>query len=470
MNRFRGSLIALVVVVAVGAAWWINQEPPPEPEPEPEQIFTFEKEDLIGIRVERPGDVIELVKEEGTWTVVGDTWKPSRSMIRRIGHQIHDLQARATVATDVERQEFAQYGLGPEAIHVQLTLEGGRTIGFRAGDPNPTSVSWYLKPDGSDAVYIVKKAAIDYYRLDLSEFREKRFASLDADEADRIEAVVDGRRLALHRTGAKAWRMTEPVEQDAARSEVRTMLGRVAALKAQAFVEDEPQDLSKYGLDAPAHEVTIGLSTGETVTLKIGDTLPDTDPVHAYLYRVEDRAVYEARVGFLDAYRLDVADYRKRELLGRSEDEVTALVVRKGDQELTLSRTVDGWRWPDGAVIPGSTPRRLAEGAAEFRVMTFVDDKPPAEVGLDEPSLRLQLAFGEERHVIEVGDHYEIELDQSMVDKRFYARLDGGEVVEIDQGLDEVADDLFREYGRKREKDLEKRLEDAAALDTAAGG
>lgn len=463
MRRFNGTFAAFFALLLVAAVYvWVTdpfaeglrEDPTPE-------LFRFEKEDLVGIEVVRPDATVALRKVDAEWVVVGESWRPSRSMVRRVAHQIHDLTARAVVAENPE--DFTLYGVGEGAIQVTLDLADGRQVKFLAGDPNPTSVSWYVRPIPGEAVFVVKKAAVDYYRLSLEEFRERRFAWLDADEADRIESEIDGRKLAFHRTGPRIWRMTEPAEMDAAIDEIRTMLGRTGALKASSFVKDQPEpaDLAPYGLESPEGRVRIAMSGGETITLLVGSVVPGSDPQERYVLRVEDDAIYTARDGFLEAFTLPLDRYRNRDVLGRHEWDVQGYVATKGGESIAIERTSDGWRWPDGAAVPGSTPARVAGRAAEIEAKAFHDPGGPASAGangrafgLDPPFATVELRFEEGSRTVFVGAELEVDGE-----KRRYTQVDGDPVVyEVDAQVASVIEDLFREYGRKRERDADKRI------------
>ncbi len=461
LRRFRGAIAAGAVFVVVGGGWWASRvlDAGPPPVAAAPELFRFEKEALIGVRVVRADTTLELVLVDGAWTVVGSDWRPSRSMVRRVAHQLHDLTARATVATPSDEAEFAKFGLGEGAIRVTLTLEDGRTVEFEAGDPNPSSVSWYIRPIPGDAVYVVKKSALDYYRLGLDEFRERRFAWLEADEADLIDATVDGRRITFERVDPKRWRQTVPVVQAASREEVRTMLGRTGALKAFAFVADhpDPATMALYGLDQPVAEVRIGIETGETVTVRVGAPVPDppeNEPAMRYAYRVEDDAIYTTREGFLEAFRLPIEQYRQRDVLGRHEWDMTELTAERDGASIRVFRTTDGWRWDDGTPVPGSTPRRLAERAADPKALAFHDGGAPPGAGLDPPFARIAMTFEDGVQVLEVGEAIE-----GGEERRRYVRVVGDPTVyEVEGSIGSVVEDLVREHGRKLERDAEKRV------------
>ena len=247
MKAFRGTLIAAgALLLVVGLVWWLDPAPEQTRVVEALPLFTFEKPELVRVFIHRAEDQLVLAEQEdGSWLVEGPDWPASRSMVNRVKHQIHDLAARATVIQEPEAPEL--YGLGENAIKVELFFRDGEQLSFLAGDPNPSAVSFYIQPlTGSSAdgsVYTVKKSALDYYSLDPEEFRERRFATHDANDADRIEASLpEGRRLVLQRTGTYQWQLEEPHNQPASREEVRRLLGRVTALKARSFVEDHPED------------------------------------------------------------------------------------------------------------------------------------------------------------------------------------------------------------------------------------
>ena len=61
------------------------------------------------------------------------------TMVNRIKHQLHDLSSRARVVENPENPDL--FGLGENAIFVDIDLSSGRRISFKAGDPNPTAVS-----------------------------------------------------------------------------------------------------------------------------------------------------------------------------------------------------------------------------------------------------------------------------------------------------------------------------------------
>ena len=460
LRRFRGAGIAMLALVALIVAGWVSGVWPsggPAISDTPEAIFRFEKEDMVGFKIVRPDQVIEMRRDGEVWSAVGHPWRPSSAMVRRGAHQLHDLTARATVVDHPE--DYGLYGLGDGAIAVEITLREGTVLAFQAGDPNPTSVSYYLRPTPGDRVYVVKKSAVDFYRSDLTAYREDKFATFDANEVDALVAEVGQTTLAMERTGEYTWHMSSPIEQEASREKVRMMLGRISAMKAQAFVEDGPKNLAPYGLDVPAAKVTIRLSTSGPVTVWLGDSIPDSDPPQRFAFRVEDDAVYAVKDGMLDSFTLPIEEYRKRILLGKHEWQVTAMVVSLNGESIPVEKNADDWRWPDGQAIPGSTPKRVAGRAADVRAVGFHDD-PPTDAAVQPSMGRVEMVFDDgTRAAVTLGRSWEIP-GEERIEERQYARIDGDPTLyEVDGQLTSVIEDLHREYRRKVKRDAEKTLD-----------
>ncbi len=478
MKAFRGTLIAAVVLaVVLGLVWWLD---PGIDEPvvtEDAPLFRFEKPELVRVVIHRPdGELVLAELEDGSWIVEGPGWPAARSMVNRVKHQIHDLSARATVIQDPEAPEL--YGLGENAIRVELFFRDGEQLAFLAGDPNPSAVSFYVQPLTGDAaggtVYTVKKSAMDYYSLDPAEFRERRFATHDANDADRIEAELPGgQRLVLQRTGPYHWQLEEPIQYPASREEVRRLLGRVTALKARTFVEDHPQDMVKYGLDDPRAHILIKFASRDPIDLTIGEQAEVDDSIgrprtYAFMKLADDFTVYSAPDDLLDDYLIDPQELRLEKFMRMRVGEVTDVVVDLypiPDDDLegsvVMMYRADKWLWGDGVPVPGSTPSRVALRAAEIQAESIEAEEAGdgARYGFDSPRLTIQLTdkTGAVRTLI-VGDETEAEIDPEGRElRRHFARCDDHPTVYIvSDGVVDVAEDAVREYQRKAGHDADK--------------
>jgi hypothetical protein len=479
MKAFRGTMLAAIALVALAVVVFLVKPDllKPEQDDGPPRIFEFEKHEVVKVEVNKPGDdAVVLVEKDGQWTIEGTGYEAGRSMVNRVKHQLHDLTARATVVENPESPEL--YGLGDNAIEVTLTLRDGETLGFLAGDPNPSSVSYYIQPFGGDTVYTVKKSAVDYYSLTLDEFRERRFATFDSKDVNRFTALLDiegaPEKLDVERTGDREWQLHAPVEMAANDDRVRRLIGRVNALKARDFVEVPPAEraarLAEMGLDAPRADITLRFGAREPLRVRVGADAPATSRFEelAYMLLDDEDTVYVARRGMLDEFTQDPAELRNRrvvELKAADVVAVDAVLVPDGDDDLEGEHGVryaaERWFWADGVPFAGSTAERVASSLAELQVDEFISDEPGnlAAYGLDTPVARVVLSDekGNEK-VVRIGAEGEPLVDpEGNARPRRYLSIEGeASVYLVGERTLSVVKDLIREGNRKAKKDAEK--------------
>jgi len=474
MKTFRGSLLAISIMVVLAAViMWQRPTLFAPTVSEGAQIFSFEKHELMRVAVERPDDdTVVLVERDGQWVIEGSGHQAGRSMVNRVKHQIHDLTARAVVVDTPDKPEL--FGLGNHATLVTLTLRDGREIVFRVGDPNPTSVSYYLQPAGSDVIFTVQKAAVDYYSLTLDEFRERRFSTFDSKDVVAFTAKVDlpdaQYELTMDRIGPRQWNMTSPINMSADNDHARRLLGRVSALKAVRFETRDPELFESQGLDRPRVDMEIRFSSRPPIRIRVGADAPRDSRFDAlaYVLKDDDDTLYVARSGMLETFAKDPATLRNRRVVKVEADDVVAIDAVLADSpeasvhgDAGVRYAAEQWVWKDGVPVSGSTPKRVARRFAELEVEEFVENPSDewTRYGLAEPYARVVLRNREDgQRVIRIGGAGPSAKDSEGHSRdRFYASVEGEDGVYIvHSGLVEVVRDLVRESNRKDARDAEK--------------
>lgn len=478
MKAFRGTLIAALLLAGVGGAWLALRPAVVETTTgEGQRLLTFEKHELVKVNVHRPDatDVV-LVEDNGKWTIEGTDFVAGRSMVNRFKHQLHDLTARATVVDAPEQPEL--YGLGDNAVRISLELRDGRTLAFEAGDPNPTSVSYYIRPVPGDTIFTVKKSAVDFATLTLDEFRERRFASFDSKDATRYQATLqlEGAPavIDIERIGDRQWQMHAPEEMSANDDRIRRLLGRVSALKAKDFIElgDKPDAavLVKYGLDKPRADLTIGFASRDPLHLLVGADAPSDNRLEelAYMMFGGDDTIYVAKRGMLDEFVSPLEEYRNRRvvrMLAADVVEVEAILRKEEGEDLegrhAAVMSAGDWMWSDGVPYSGSTAERVAKTVAELEVETFFEDAPSdlGPYGLDNPVARVILRDKDQNErVVLIGNKGEPRVDgEGNSQPRRFVSIEGAEpIYVVDERVVRVIHDLIREGNRKAKRDAEK--------------
>ena len=474
MKAFRGSALSMALLLVVAAVvWWLRPTFFAPAVQEGATIFSFEKHELVRVEVDRPdGGSVVLVEKDGEWIIEATGYQAGRSMVNRVKHQIHDLTARAVVVESPENLEL--FGLGDNAISVRLSLRGGRDIAFKVGDPNPTSVSYYIQPEGQGSVFTVQKAAVDYYSLTLDEFRERRFATFDSKDVVGFEAILKlpqaDYTLAMERVSERQWQMSSPIEMSADDDHARRLLGRISALKAVRFQSRGEASLADLGLDEPRVDMSVRFGSRDPMRIRIGAEAPKLNRFDALAYVLLDGedTVFVARSSMLEEFAKDPATMRNRRVVKMAAEDVVAIdatLVSKDPDDLSglgaVRYAAEQWVWSDGVPVSGSTPKRVARRFAELEVDEFIDEDAAdlGMYGLDAPLARVTLRDRDEgTRVVLIGGKGPPLVDpEGHKQDRYYTAVEGSSAVYlVHMGLVEVVRDLVREAGRKAQRDAEK--------------
>ena len=467
MKELRGALIALSVLLLVGLAYVFTapsiEQPQsvPSGEEKPSFLFRFEKQDLIKVDIDRPNsERIVLVEKTPNWIIEGTNFVASKTMVNRLKHQLHDLTPRAIVRKDESDLEL--YGLGKNAIQVTLHFRDGSTTTFSAGDPNPTGVSYYIQTPNK-TVYVVKKSALDYLSHDFDLFREPKFLSFFSREVTNLNVnyIAKSLRWSFTREGEKQWTLTHPQTFDVDNDVIRTIIGRISALKAVRFIDPDERE-GKYGLDDPTLKVDIALLDGRSISLKMGDSTKIKQSSVGYFQIDGDETIYLCSDALLEEFSSDISTLRNRKVFGvdwNDIETIEATILRSEEQRITgqsLVKFVSGqWVWQDGVPVPGSTPRRLAQAIGGISVVEFVDDMNAISDPL--ATVMVTTNSGQTRSITIGGFGKSMISSEGNEYKRRYIQIDSNpQIYLIDEHLTRVLYDLIREQTRKKTADADK--------------
>jgi hypothetical protein len=121
-------------------------------------------------------------------------------------------------------------------------------------------------------VFILKnqKATADAAATPTSE--TKFVFDVSAGTPMRIEVQpADGDAVKVVRNTENVWVMELPIKTEANQAAVEAAATQISSLRVVGEVDDDPEI---FGLDNPAHTITVEFSSGEKHTLAVGDSTP----------------------------------------------------------------------------------------------------------------------------------------------------------------------------------------------------
>ncbi|MSQ47050.1 MAG: DUF4340 domain-containing protein [Deltaproteobacteria bacterium] len=225
---------------------------------------------------------------------------------------------------------------------------------------------------------------------------EKKLVTLDKDAIVEIALTYPDRAVTLKKTDGK-WRIIQPVEADADESTVNNLITAVIDAEVKRTLDEVPQDLTVYGLNAPRVKMKLVLKDGKPLPLvSLGKNTPVGSSVYAQKEGMQKILLLPQTLR--TELAKEVKDLRDRTILTFSDDEVRKIAIRAADSEIVLQKADSGWKLekPISAKADDMEVRTFLSNLRSIRAQDFLEDPTlePKEFGLAPPQLEVTLTIG----------------------------------------------------------------------------
>lgn len=371
-------------------------------------LESFVRDRVTKLEIEREGGRVVLERERDEEDELGE-WKLVEPVTAEIDFDAVDSLMGALEWADARRtiegvtaEDRERFGLDEPRLRAWFTVAARRVpIAFGGEDPQKSGL--YVQLEDESVAYVVGRDVYEALDHDAGWFRSKEMLASVAP--NRAERVTIGGGRGERRLGRRhgRWWIEAPFEGLASAGAVQEMLRKLHELRAARFVDDDPEELSRYGLDEPAHVVHLSrprADGNETVeaTLRIGRPC---DEHEGELYaRVDEGPVVCVDAGVAEALAKPAEDLRERRLVTARDDEVERVEIRSGNRTLELWREEGAWklrsrqgsREEQGTADPQGVADFLAAMRdARARGFEEATDAALRERGLTSPTVTLTL-------------------------------------------------------------------------------
>ncbi len=274
MSRRSWTLIIVVAVLGVilGGYFWLTR-----PRPQPAyttgarvELSKGDNKNLVRIVLtDRPEGTLTLVKKGDTWTTVPAspaTLDPSN--LDDLAYSFTALVAERTI--DEKPTDLAQYGLKPPRATAMGTFADGSVHTLFLGDKTEAGNTYYLQVKDDPKVYTVWMNNGQHFHWTVNDLRSKTIApAIKYDEVTYLKVSGHNGTIEVKektpdeqksfQLGFGRYLMTRPYtylrgldseKQDA-------FIKGPQSITIEGFGEDNPKDLSKYGLARPWGEAVV---------------------------------------------------------------------------------------------------------------------------------------------------------------------------------------------------------------------
>lgn len=269
MKLYRNAII-LVVILGVLAGSYVflkNRETGGTAKDEGNsdivKIIDVELSKIKEMTVENAEGVFKFVKKDEEWAISSpEGLKVDKTAINGIATNIYSVSADKLV--EENPSDLSQYGLDDPAV-ITIKMENGETKALELGAQTPTKTGYYAREKGSSKVYVIDSYTGGKLDITKNSIRDKAIFSVKQEDVTGLAMERNGEMVfKAKKVGESKWLLDYPIDANAEFSAMAPMIASMEQLNVVSFVEENPADLGKYGLDKPHY--TLELDTAKEKT------------------------------------------------------------------------------------------------------------------------------------------------------------------------------------------------------------
>lgn len=259
-------------VAALGVAFVLLERRPPAGAVQDGPLFAgFERERVQKIEVEGKSPEEGIVLEKGAqgWVVPAENNYPAEpDGVREILDFVSSARADRKVSENPDKRSIYEVDGGGLSVRISGS-EDATLAHFVVGKSGPDFMSTYVRPEGSDAVYLVDESLRRILvRPGPKQWRDKAIFRLSGADITRLKWTREGKSVALEVDPGGNWTLKEPLTAPALRAEVEALRNALATLQSDDFAGGV--SAKQAGLESPWARLEFALRDGTTHTLEVG--------------------------------------------------------------------------------------------------------------------------------------------------------------------------------------------------------
>jgi hypothetical protein len=360
----RKTLLALLLLAIVGGfAYYISRQPEPQKN---HKLFDLKPDQIAQVELRGPARDLVIQRDgPSLWRIVKPVQTPAdNSIADGIANAIAGLQIADTV--DENPTDLANFGLENPATTVIVTTTDKRVLpGIMVGSDTPIGNNSYIKMTDKPAVLLVPAGFTVAAGRTLKELRSHVLVGLTADQMNRVAVThADGSVIEVARKGDD-WAITKPRDYPADKAAVQQLLDAIAGARVAEYIEDNPQDLEKFGLAKPALQFEVsGGKDNSKETVLIGFKQAETGKNAVYARVAEGNQPISTVADYIvKAVDKSFDDLRDKTVLAFDEAKVERITMSGGPVSILLERA-PGDKW--NVVAEGKTAPAKPEVASSL--------------------------------------------------------------------------------------------------------
>lgn len=370
--RFRGLLIAVVLLIALGVGvYFSNKQEEAEaskpPSDAPPKMLALTEGDISKVEIKKKGgDDTVLQKENGKWQLTAPKAYPAdQDTVSQLVASVANVSGDRVV--EDKASNLSAYGLNAPSLEVDITGKGGKVSKLDIGDDAPAGSGSYAMVSGDPRVFTVAsyvKSGIDKSENDL---RDKRLLTFDQDKLSRVELIAKKQDIEFGRDKDQ-WQIVKPKPMRADGAQIEDMLRKLKDAKMDLAQSDEDAKKSAAGFASGTPVATVKL-TDPSGTQQI-DIRKNNDDYYAKSSVVP--GAFKVMPDVATAVDKSVDDFRNKKLFDFGFNDPNKIDIHANGKTYSFQKGGDDW-FANGKKMDNISVQSLIDKLRDLSASKFID-------------------------------------------------------------------------------------------------
>src|SRR5271166_2364454 len=339
--RFRNTIIVFILLLIIGGYAWYSSLQPTDTAL---KLNNVAADDIVKIDLKYPDREIELERTSGgKWQILKPiNTEADKTAADNLASAIAGTVVKKTV--DDSPAALAPYGLEKPDVTVTVTTKSkGPLPGIEVGKTTPVGFSAYIKTTAKPAVMLTESAFSAGMNKSVADLRDRELMTFNVDDISKVKIEHEGTpEIDLVKSGGQ-WTIDKPSKYPADSTQLRTVLSGLANAKVDSFIDDQPTDVSRYGLLKPRLTVTVA-TANDSQSLLFGQKQSEQGKDGIYVRRGERAPVYTVHAYVMSDADKSIFDLRDKTVLAFDPSKVGRISFLVGGKSFAVVKAGNG-RW-----------------------------------------------------------------------------------------------------------------------------
>ncbi len=334
MKNFRSAIILFGILVVFVAAFFLIDNIWADDD---KAIYKLEANSIVEIDIESGTDKCSFIKNGDKWEMVfPKKYEINEELVQMMAKKLENLEALRVLKKNPG--DLGQFGLDNPTMLIGFKLSDGGKAKLLVGQNTASNYQYYVMDSNSKAVCTITANDLDVFKKGkASEFRDRSFLAEDLGRIKRLELKAkDKEKIVLTEYDAGKWCLIDPCKAEVRNDDVTDMLSALASLEVKEFVEDDPEDISRYGLMDPIYTLLLEDEEGKIRKFFFG--LKDNEEKEIYMMTDNGNGVYTTLTEAFDPEGILIDDLINLAPLSIGIGNVSRITVKDGGKTSVFQR------------------------------------------------------------------------------------------------------------------------------------